>query len=437
MSGSLTNQTFEMLSGTIDVIKQTQSLWVNVGSVNFGTVGTLGTSLATLDASINYGNELVLVPRGDQYDNGIAWSEPQVVYQYGSEGVWDTDKGRSACVVGTGTGYFMYQGAKGTAYQIVVMESADGIAWGTGRRAVPFGGEGTWDAQAVRMPSVLIDGGTTWKMWMAAQDVAGTYRIMYSTSADGFAWTVPDRAKDIGSLTAYDYLHVTSPSVIRDGDHFKMLYNAVGGGAAGGSYIVCLATSVDGVTWTRGTQVIEVGTTDNPPYRSVSANYPHLSKDGTIYKTWFMAGYEPVSAGGSWKTQSLWYATSSDCASWASTVLSWAGSIVGAAGAGKKESCVITGETGHKLWIGAYEDGTTFYATSMGTPDNNILMWDIWNDTVLTVVGTSIKFRPSVDAPFVGPAYYFSNFGQGVKVGITNNSAETLLDNVYVDVWAR
>ena len=74
---------------------------------------------------------------------------------------------------------------------------------------------------------------------------------------------------------------------------------------------------------------------------------------------------------------------------------------------------------------------------SGGTPDNNLLLWDIWNGTVLTTIGTSIKFRPDKDAPFVGPAYYFDNFGPTVKVGVANLATETELANVYVDVWAR
>lgn len=433
MAGSLTSQTIEITLGTIDVVKQTLGSWVNLGSVSVGTVGTAGTVLATFGEEIN-AKQMVLVPRGDQYDNGVAWSELQTVYQYGSEGVWDTDTGRSCSVVGTGTGYFMFQGAKGTEYQIVVMESDDGIVWGTGRRALPFGGEGSWDTQCVRMPSVLIDGGTTWKMWMAAQDTPGTYRIMYSTSADGLDWTVPAQAINIGSLAAYDYLYVTSPSVIRDGDHFKMLYNAVGGGGGGGSYLLAYATSEDGVTWSRGTPIMGVGTKADIPHCGVSRSNPDLVKDGTIYKVWYDSLYEAPT--GSISIEALFYATSADCITWGSSVLSYAGTANGDVYA-LKEPSVITNPTGHQLWVAAYTGGTTYYATSFGTPENRIVLQDIWGGTVLTTIGTSITFRPSIDAPFVGPAYYFDNFGPRVKIGIINLATETLLDNIYVDVYAR
>jgi len=429
MAGSLTSQTIEITVGTIDIVKQTQSSWVNVGSVVLGTVGTAGTEFATLGADINYANQLVLVPRGDQYDNGVVWNEPQMVYRYGSEGVWDTVGGRSLCVIGTGTGYFGFHAGKGTTYQIVVLESEDGIAWGTGYQAVAFNQEGSWDDEEVRAPCVVVDGGTTWKMWMEAQDSTGTQRIMYATSADGLSWTVPAQCMNLGSAGALDDKGVESPSVIRDGAGFKMLYSGRWGSVTNRENI-CFATSEDGITWTDRQMVIDRGTLplDLYPGSSSGRNYSMLATDGTIYKVWYSSGSNAQ--------LSLIHATSADCINWSDPIISYRPDRNGGYN-GVKEAWLLEESNVWKLWYGAHEGGTVWYATSAGTPENQIFLYDIWNGTVLTTIGTQITFRPAKDAPFVGPAYYFDNFGPTVKIGVINNATETELANVYVDVYAR
>lgn len=111
----------------------------------------------------------------------------------------------------------------------------------------------SFDAHEVGSPSVMLDG-DTYKMWYHASD-GGTWRIAYATSSDGQAWTLhgpvlsPSLAGE-GFVLAYG-------DVVRLGSELWMWYT--GSDWNSGYARVFLATSPDGMTWTKRGVALDVG----------------------------------------------------------------------------------------------------------------------------------------------------------------------------------
>jgi hypothetical protein len=124
------------------------------------------------------------------------------------------------------------------AYRIGRATSPDGVTW-TADPEPLFEG---------RMPSVLHEE-TGFRMWYAANDDWDGIRL--ATSADGVTWTTS--AEPVLSSSGYpgwDYA-ITHPSVIKEGDVYKMWY--VGKAIDDWRRMIGYATSPDGVHWTRAT----------------------------------------------------------------------------------------------------------------------------------------------------------------------------------------
>ena len=111
-------------------------------------------------------------------------------------------------------------------------------------------------------PCVIIDG-CLWKMWYLSctewlvqnQKPKHKYHIKYAESRDGIVW---DRAGTV----AIDYKNgdeyaISRPSVIRDGDCWRMWYSY-----RGDSYRIGYAESQDGKDWKRLDSLVGIGVSD-------------------------------------------------------------------------------------------------------------------------------------------------------------------------------
>jgi hypothetical protein len=125
---------------------------------------------------------------------------------------------------------------------------------------------GAFDDTQIYIPAVLVDqarpdapcpgiedGDTCYRMWYVGNDEDEVRRIGYATSPDGVEWTrVPGGASDgsilePGAEGAFDSDGASAPTVILDGDVFKMWYTGIGPDES--IQGVGLATSTDGITW--------------------------------------------------------------------------------------------------------------------------------------------------------------------------------------------
>jgi len=190
-----------------------------------------------------------------------------------------------------------------------------------------IGASGSWDQTHIMKPSV-IKNGATYKMWYNGYS-GSNYRIGYATSTDGTGWTKYDNlgsadcgqteANDdgcvfnLGAGTDWDSSRVYNPSVIKDGDTYKMWY----GGQVGSTARIGYATSTDGISWTRYAGNNCSGTTGNGcvfdkgatgSWDATWADFPSVIKDGDTYKMWY--------TGSNGTNYRIGYATSTDGINW-------------------------------------------------------------------------------------------------------------------------
>ena len=137
--------------------------------------------------------------------------------------------------------------------------SPDGIHWTRANHGTPvlsLGSPGAFDEGQVMGPSVRRENGI-YRMWYTGMSTQwhgsgiGFYRIGMATSRDGIHWTRANKGRpvlDVGPTGAYDEVQVATPSILREGGKYRMWYAAW---APKSGHTLCSATSRDGVIWNR------------------------------------------------------------------------------------------------------------------------------------------------------------------------------------------
>jgi len=130
--------------------------------------------------------------------------------------------------------------------------SDDGKLWtkGVPKRAVVVPGDvGAWDADGVTDPSVIRDA-DVYRLYYAGESADATEEIGLATSIDGQQWTKhpANPVLRVGAAGSHDSAAVSNPMVLRTDGIYSLWYTAVD---AEGTESIGLATSEDGVTWTK------------------------------------------------------------------------------------------------------------------------------------------------------------------------------------------
>ena len=186
---------------------------------------------------------------------------------FGSTGEWDTHIAFGS-VIFDGSGYKIWYTGGTTVtnnLRIGYATSPDGINWA--RNSTPIltpGDPGNFDAGAVGTPSVIFED-SIFKMWYAGSitNPPNQIRIGYATSPDGINWTRGnngDPVLDLGSPGEWNDFWVTHPTVVKDGQMYKMWYS--GSRLQVGTERIGYATSPDGINWTKYDDPL----TSNPPF---------------------------------------------------------------------------------------------------------------------------------------------------------------------------
>jgi len=203
----------------------------------------------------------------------------------------------------------------------------------------------------------------------------------------------------LGTNGKGDDVHVHSPSVIKDGETYKIWYM----GYDGSTYRIYYVTSPDGLTWTKYDNTIpsvsdttstngRIGLGTSGTGDDVHVSNPIVIKDGETYKMWY-TGYDG-------STYRIYYATSPDGLTWTkydntipsvSDTTSTNGRIppgTNGKGDGVNVSNPIVikdGET-YKMWYTGYDGSINriYYATS---PDG--LTWTKYDNTIPSVSDTT------------------------------------------------
>jgi len=164
--------------------------------------------------------------------------------------------------------------------------STDGINWQKyGGNPVLVGDEGTWEDGEVSGPSVIKENGI-YKMWYGAKGIG------YATSTDGIHWTKYEEnpVLKVGPSGSWDAGEIGYPSVIKEGQIYKMWYEAEGeeGGEFGSiEEQIGYATSTDGIHWTKYEEnpVLEVGPSGS--WDDLAVGSPCVIYHEDIYMMWY------------------------------------------------------------------------------------------------------------------------------------------------------
>jgi predicted GH43/DUF377 family glycosyl hydrolase len=249
--------------------------------------------------------------------DGITWVKQNggnAVLDVGAGGMFDAAGVLSCSVFKIDSRYYMvYEGLLATTTKIGYAYSADGITWvrqNSGNYTMTVGASTKFDEKNVSRPAVVQEG-FYFRMWYVGQTLDGTLmtRIGLAAIDNMVRQNSANAVLSIVAAAAFDATHVAAPSVIKDGNIYKMWYtgyNDVDYWAIG------YATSVDGITWvnqrgngTRGCVLdVRAGQFD-----STFVWQPCVLKDGDVFRMWYTA----IDASGHYK---IGYAISSDGVNW-------------------------------------------------------------------------------------------------------------------------
>lgn len=164
-----------------------------------------------------------------------------------------------------------------------------------------------WDSRAVHKAVVIWDQDAgNHKMWFDGISLQDVTQIGLATSDDGITWTkYGDNPVLSGNSGAWDGSSAEhAPFVIKEGENYKMWYEGSGNGMP---RQLGYAISSDGIEWFKyaGNPVLHAGP---ETYDQDVAGHGSVLKDGDTYKLWYHAiGNQGVI---------IAYATSSDGISW-------------------------------------------------------------------------------------------------------------------------
>ncbi len=154
--------------------------------------------------------------------------------------------------------------------------------------------------------SVMLDK-RVYKMWYSSPD--GNY-IKYATSSDGIIWNIQGLVVSPGPAS-WEALSTVAPTVVYNGSMYLMWYR--GYPYHGGPEAYGLATSPDGISWTKysGNPVLNPGSSGS--WDDYSIGGATVLFDGSTYRMWYHAtsdgqgndiGYASSANGISWQKYS-------------------------------------------------------------------------------------------------------------------------------------
>ncbi len=226
----------------------------------------------------------------------------------GANGTWDDTKVLSPVVLNDGSSLKMwYRGDDDTnPDQIGLATSTDGLVWTKNPANPVISPVEAWEINRIEPGAVISDTGI-YKMWYTGYDSDWIGRIGYATSPDGVTWTKfgGNPVLDVGSAGSWDSEDVTGPAVIYDAGLYHMYYTGADGVAARIGH----ATSANGTSWTKAVAnpVLDIGSPGAWDWLEVYS--PYVIKVGAEYQLWYSGAALPTAWGSG-------YATSTDGSNW-------------------------------------------------------------------------------------------------------------------------
>lgn len=178
--------------------------------------------------------------------------------------------------------------------------------------------EGEWDCYFLDTPQVLWDG-TTYRMWYFGDNDnlsnGGSFGL--ATSTDGINWTrnASNPVLTPGAGSAWDNLFIESPAVVYDNGTYYMAFTGID--IASYNNRIGVATSVNGINWTKysGNPVVSQG--NSPSFDDFGVATPSILKNGNVFQIWYNgASIDDIVTNPPFDKPGIGYATSSNFFTW-------------------------------------------------------------------------------------------------------------------------
>ncbi len=230
-------------------------------------------------------------------------------------------------------------------------------------------------------PESVIKENGKYKMWVCAADSL-SWRIGYLDSSDpnGINWTKYSNSSlaSLGgsvlgkeNVPSFGSLHVMTPSVIKDGNQFKMWFAGIG--LSG--YKIGYASATNEMNWIKYSNTSPVsllgallGSENTPSFASNGTHDPVVIKDNNIYKMWYF--------GDSSSGSRIGYAFSADGTNWnkyTNSAPGLKGAILG------KENSHVSFASGNICDPSVVKDGQKYR------------MWFVGGDGILPRIGYAVS----------------------------------------------
>jgi beta-1,2-mannobiose phosphorylase / 1,2-beta-oligomannan phosphorylase len=209
--------------------------------------------------------------------------------------------------------------------RICYATSTDGIHWTKySEPVIDVGNAGEWDCGWLDTPEIVKndDGYKMYYYGDTAQQFAGiSSAIGMAFSDDGIHWT-KEAGNPIftkGSIGEWDATWIESPAIIYDNEteEYNMWYNGVD--TSTWRINIGLATSSDGIVWTKYEENPVITVSDWGSYDDMWLGTPAVLYENGTYEMWYSgtaaSSYNPVTS--AFDTISICYAASSDGINWA------------------------------------------------------------------------------------------------------------------------
>jgi hypothetical protein len=230
--------------------------------------GPAGTNFKTFTLAVNPATSPATPPGSSQWSRqGTA----PVLAPSPAAADWDGFFVGAPSVVKVGSTFTLaYEGQSGSTYRYAIgfASSGDGLAWtkGAANPVLSAGAAGSWDEGGVRYPVLHYDG-ALYRMWYQGTGTGGT-AIGLATSPDGITWT---KSASNPVIAAKGLVSAYAPgAVVKTANQFVLYYSADGN--------IGRATSSDGVAWS------DQGTVFAPD--SVRYARPAVVLDGATWRMW-------------------------------------------------------------------------------------------------------------------------------------------------------
>jgi len=224
---------------------------------------------------------------------------------------WDATYTTTPRVIYDGKVYRMwFNGGRFGSSGVGYATSSDGVSWS--QLSAPVlepGPHGAWDSSSVALGSILWNG-TFFMMWYRGSNPTAfaSGAVGLATSKDGVSWTKSSR-NPVLTATPIDQGYIASPYVIRLGLTYNMWYTAKNVNTTQYTSIL-YATSFDGFKWSKWPHPVFLASSDPAAWDSGSVYSPSVYFNGTTFWLWY-SGLGPNNG-----LPQIGLATSPDGATW-------------------------------------------------------------------------------------------------------------------------